>query len=107
MEAKPRTIENYLDSSSESPFEKWMEGLKGQEIHGRIINRLEKVKKGNLGDWKAVGEGANEFRIDFGEGYRVYFGFDGDKIILLCGGTKNGQSKGIATAKDNWKDYNA
>lgn len=107
MEAKPRVIENYLNPSGDSPFERWMDDLKGREIHGRIINRLERVKKGNLGDWRPVGEGANELRIDFGEGYRVYFGFDGDRIILLCGGTKNGQSKGIAAAKENWRDYNA
>jgi putative addiction module killer protein/probable addiction module antidote protein len=84
MEAKARTIESYLTAGGQCPFEQWMDKLRGDTIHGRIIDRLEKVKRGNLGDWKALGEGANELRIDFGEGYRVYFGFDGDKIILFA-----------------------
>lgn len=62
MEAKARTIESYLTAGGQCPFEQWMDKLRGDTIHGRIIDRLEKVKRGNLGDWKALGEGANELR---------------------------------------------
>ncbi len=107
MEAKPKQVENYLDVNDESPFEKWMADLVGQKIHGIILTRIERVKRGLLGDWGPVGGGASELIIDFGPGYRVYFGQDGDKVILLSGGTKKGQAADIAAAKEYWRDYNA
>jgi putative addiction module killer protein len=107
MDAKPRTIESYIDVDGGCPFETWMDGLRGQKIHGIIINRMERARKGLWGDTGSVGEGVHEFRIDFGPGYRIYFGNDGDKIILLSGDTKNGQSRDIAAAKENWRNYNA
>jgi DNA-binding phage protein len=61
---------------------------------------------GNLGDLKPVGQGVFEWRITFGPGHRVYFGKDGDTlVILLCGGTKKRQSKDIEQAKAYWDDY--
>ncbi len=65
------------------------------------------MQKGNLGDWKPVGEGVSELKIDFGPGYRVYFGQDGDEVILLTGGAKGTQSADVAKAKEYWRDYNA
>ncbi len=84
-----------------------METLKGQLVHGIILNRLDRVANGNLGLCRPLGEGVHELKIDFGPGYRIYFGQDGDDIILLGGGKKNTQSKDIVTAKENWRDYNA
>jgi len=84
-----------------------MRDLEGQKIHGIILNRLERVRLGNFGDWGPIGEGASELIFDFGPGYRVYFGQDGDRVVLLCGGTKKRQSSDIATAIDYWRDYNA
>jgi putative addiction module killer protein len=107
VEAKPRKIEIYVAANGKSPFEIWMEGLKKRQVHGIIINRMERAKKGLVGDTGPVGNGVHEFRIDFGGGYRVYFGYDGDKLVLLCGGTKKSQSRDIATAKSYWGDYNA
>lgn len=55
---------------------------------------------------KGVGAGVFEYRVDFGPGYRVYFGKDADAVvILLCGGTKKRQDRDIATAHDRWIDY--
>ncbi len=54
-----------------------------------------------------MGEGVVELRVDFGPGYRIYLGQDGDLVILLCGGTKGSQEENIKTAKKYWKDYNA
>jgi putative addiction module killer protein len=84
-----------------------MAGLEGNKIHGIILARLDRVENGNLGDCEPVGEGVSELRIDFGPGYRVYFGQDGDSVILLHGGTKNRQSRDIVKAKEYWRDYNA
>jgi putative addiction module killer protein len=55
---------------------------------------------------KGVGSGVQEYRIDFGPGYRIYFGKDGDRlVILLGGGTKRRQQKDIALALERWTDY--
>jgi putative addiction module killer protein len=65
------------------------------------------VSQGNLGDCEPVGEGVSELRIDIGPGYRVYFGEDGDDVILLGGGDKSTQAADIKSAKERWRDYNA
>ena len=53
-----------------------------------------------------LGEGVLEYRIDFGPGYRVYFGRDGEVlVVLLTGGTKKRQQRDIETAKEYWRDY--
>lgn len=69
---------------------------------------LARIETGNLGDVKPVRQGVSERRIQFGPGYRVYFGQDGGKlVILLCGGAKQRQAKDIAQAKAYWDDYRA
>ena len=107
MEARPRKIRLYDTADAKSPFTDWMDSLRGSQIHGIILVRLDRVQKGNLGRWGSVGQGVFELRIDFGPGYRVYFGQDGDEIILLGGGIKGTQSADIAKAKERWRDYNA
>jgi len=102
----PREIRVYETDGGKTPFTDWMESLEGQKIHGVILNRIDRVESGNLGDCHAVGEGVLEFRLDVGPGYRVFFGQDGDLIILLTGGTKKTQSRDIKTAKKFWRNYN-
>jgi len=64
------------------------------------------MEQGNFSNVKSVGEGVLEYRIDFGPGYRVYFGRDGDTIvILLTGGTKKRQQRDIEAAHGYWQDY--
>jgi putative addiction module killer protein len=64
------------------------------------------MEQGNLSNSKGIGEGVFECRIDFGPGYRIYFGKDGDAlVILLGGGTKKRQQKDIVNAKILWKEY--
>ena len=53
----------------------------------------------------SIGDGAFESRIDFGPGYRIYYGIDGDEVILLCGGDKSTQNADIVRPKEHWKDY--
>jgi len=80
-------------------FAKWIDGLQDIRARARILVRIERLKAGNPGDVKPVGEGISEFRIDYGPGYRVYFKRIGQKvIILLAGGDKKSQPKDIKTA---------
>jgi putative addiction module killer protein len=79
-----------------------------KQVYGTVMTRLERVEMGNLGDHHGVGEGVFELRIDVGPGYRVYFGKDGERlVILLIAGTKKTQRRDIETAKQFWRDYHA
>lgn len=78
-----------------------------KKAYGIIMRRIDRVESGNFGDCRAVGEGVSELRVDEGPGYRVYFGVDGDLVVLLNGGPKKTQSSDIKTAHEYWKDYNA
>ena len=90
MEAQPREIQNYLTADERSPFEDWLDSLRDMKAISKINNRLRRVKLGNFGDYRSVGEGVCELRIDYDPGYRVYLGQIGTTIILLlCGGDKS------------------
>lgn len=72
----------------------------------RIRARIDRVEAGNFGDTNPVGSGVSELRLPFGKGYRVYFGQDGVKlVVLLVGGDKATQEKDIKKAQDYWADY--
>ena len=95
----------YVTESGKAPFEDWFTKLDTSAAL-KVRTALARLETGNLGDVKPVGQGVSERRITFGPGYRVYFGQDGDKlVILLCGGTKKRQSKDIEQAKAFWDDY--
>jgi putative addiction module killer protein len=71
-----------------------------------VTTALCRLELGNFSNVKGVGAGVFEYRIDFGPGYRVYFGKDGDTVvILLAGGTKKRQDRDIADAHERWVDY--
>jgi len=98
-------IDEYLDPSGRSPFARWMNKL-NVPAATVIHNRLERLAGGNRSNVKSVGAGVFEIRIDFGPGYRIYFGNDGERlVILLAGGSKARQSEDIAAAKARWTDY--
>jgi putative addiction module killer protein len=107
MEAKPRCIRHYVAADGACPFREWMADVRKQRIHAKISQRLDRAEQGNFGKWKSVGEGVCELIIDFGPGYRVYFGQDGDLVVLLCVGDKTSQEEDIKKAKHYWEDYNA
>jgi putative addiction module killer protein len=95
----------YLASDGQSPFEKWFAGLDAAAA-AKVSVALARLEQGNLSNAKGVGEGVLEYRIDWGPGYRVYFGRDGEVlVILLTGGTKKRQQRDIDTAKALWADY--
>ena len=106
MEAQPREIQNYLTADGRSPFQEWVDSLRDIKARVRIEKRLERVARGNLGNYAGVGEGVYELKIDYGPGYRVYFGQVGSTIVLLlCGGDKSTQEQDILRAKQYWRDY--
>jgi putative addiction module killer protein len=95
----------YNDTNGRSPYKDWFDGLDAQAA-AKVAVAVTRMSLGNLSNTKPVGEGVLEFRIDFGPGYRIYFGRDGSGvIILLGGGSKKGQQQDIATAKARWADY--
>jgi len=82
-------------------FDVWFESLKDRQTARRIQARIDRAEEGNFGDYKAVGEGVSEMRINHGPGFRVYFTQRGMEIvILLAGGDKSSQTQDIATAHE-------
>ncbi len=85
-------------------FQKWMQKLKDFRAKVHILSRLTQVEGGNLGDFKSVGNGVLEMRINYGPGYRLYFAKDGESIILLLiSGEKSTQDQDIIKAKNIWQ----
>ncbi len=101
------TLQYYVDANDRSPFAEWFDALDAAAV-ARVTVALVRLGERKLGNTKGVGAGVLEYRIDFGPGYRVYFGRDGDAlIILLAGGTKKRQPRDIETAKQRWQEYKA
>jgi putative addiction module killer protein len=98
-------IVEYLDATGRSPFAGWFDGLNSTAA-AKVTVALTRIELGNLSSVKTVGGGVLEYRIDFGPGYRIYFGRHGDElVVLLAGGTKGRQQRDIATAHARWLDY--
>ena len=106
MEVQPRDIRRYITPDGRNPFAEWLSSLRNLNAVVKIEQRLDRVRLGNLGNSKSVGEGVCELKVDFGPGYRVYFGQFGSTILLiLCGGDKSSQEQDIRKAKEYWKEY--
>lgn len=98
-------IREYVQQDGRNLFGEWYQRL-NSEAARRVTTDLYRLGLGNFSNVKGVGAGVFEYRIDFGPGYRVYFGKDGEQIvILLCGGSKLRQQSDIARAKDYWQEY--
>ena len=95
----------YLDPSGRNPFRHWFDGLDTQAAI-KIRTAIARLEQGNDSNTKSIGKGVFEYRVDFGPGYRIYFGRDGDAlVILLGGGTKQRQGEDIVAAYARWADY--
>lgn len=104
-------IQEYLDESGNSPYGKWFSRLNARAA-AKVTTAIDRIGRGLMTNVEAVGGGVSERKIDFGPGYRIYFGSESDGqitkiVILLNGGSKSGQSKDIRLAKQYWKDYEA
>lgn len=104
----PKEVVAFRAKDGQVPFEEWLDDLNDKKAVARILARLARVRQGNLGDSKPVGEGVSELRVDYGPGYRVYFGQKGQTLVLLlCGGDKRSQDSDIRLAKQYWQEYKA
>jgi len=98
-------VREYLAADGTSPYAKGFDSLNAQAA-AKVATAVTRMAQGNLSNAKSVGAGVQEYRIDFGPGYRVYFGRDGDRlVILLAGGTKRRQQDDIRHAQELWTDY--
>ena len=96
----------YARSDGSEPFTEWLRGLRDGTFRNRIRQRIARLRLGNFGDARSVGDGVLELRIHFGPGFRVYFGREGAAVvILLCGGDKTSQKRDIDRAVEYWRDH--
>lgn len=96
-------IVRYVTDDGADAFDTWFR-IQTPEVRARVQTRLDRIELGNFGDHRGVGQGVFELRIDVGPGYRVYYGRDGnDLVVLLVGGTKKRQARDIVTAQSLWK----
>jgi putative addiction module killer protein len=106
VETRPKELRVFVTEEGQEPFNEWLTSLRDIKTRAKIRVRLDRISLGNFGDCHGVGEGVQELRIDYGPGYRIYFGQKGASIVLLlCGGDKNTQTKDIETAKRLWNEY--
>ena len=102
--ASSRALKIYETDSGKRPFDEWLDDLKDPMTRARV--RLDRLASGNFGDSKSVGDGVFELRFTVGAGIRVYYGLDGDTlVVLLLGGDKSSQDKDIVRAKQFGVDY--
>ena len=95
----------YIDVAGRSTFTRWFEGL-NSEAAAKVTTALYRIGRGNFSNVEGVGGGVFEYRIDFGPGYRIYFGKDGEALVVLLGGsTKKRQQQAIQAAEQSWKGY--
>lgn len=97
----------YVRDDGHCPFAEWVDSL-DEKAAAKVVTAVERMREGNLGDHKSVGKGVTERRIHYGPGYRVYFGRDGARLIILVGGgTKSRQNRDIRSAQETWAEYKA
>lgn len=98
-------VRQYIDRQGRNSFNHWFENQDGV-TRARIAIALARLEAGNFSAAKGLGAGIFELRLHFGPGYRVYFGRDGETIvILLGGGTKKRQEEDIKAARALWQEY--
>jgi putative addiction module killer protein len=98
-------VRQYIDRQGRNSFDRWFDKL-GDDTQARITTALDRLERGNFSAVKGVGGGVFEMRLDFGPGYRIYLGKDGDTlVVLLGGGTKRRQQADIVSAHALWQEY--
>ncbi len=106
MQDGERSIKLYVAKDGTSPFDEWLDDLRDPRVRAVVQVRIDRLKAGNPGLYRFLGQGLFELKIDRGPGYRVYYGEHGAAlVILLCGGDKKTQGKDIASARSYWEDF--
>ena len=100
-------VKEYVNELGKSPYAMWHDRLNARAA-AKVSMALYRLEHGNFSNAKGIGGGIFEYKIDFGPGYRIYFGKNGERIvIILSGGTKKRQQQDINTAKVYWQEYKA
>ena len=107
MLAHPRNVEVYESASGSAPFDDWMRSLKDPVGRAAIDAKLALLRRGSLGNYRDVGDGLIELKVNVGPGYRVYIADDGKNSVILLAGRKNTQKQDIKAAQRYWADYKA
>ena len=98
-------LRGYVDCTGKGPFASWFDAL-DPTAAAKVAIALTRMEQGNFSNAEGVGAGVYECKIHFGPGYRIYFGRDGARlVILLGGGTKKRQSRDVRAAQESWRDY--
>jgi putative addiction module killer protein len=98
-------VQEYLDENGDSPFARWFNNLDAIAA-AKVATVLYRLEQGNFSKVEGVGGGIYERKINFGPGYRIYFGKDGETlVILLGGGSKTRQQADVTAAVSCWQDY--
>src|SRR5437762_11640419 len=106
MEAIERDVRLYRRRDGRVPYLDWFEALRDERAKQTVQSRIARIRLGNFGEVRSVGEGVQELKIDYGPGYRIYFAHDGPRVvIILCGGDKRTQNADIRAAKTYWSAY--
>ena len=98
--ATPKEVVAFRARDGQVPFEKWLDDLDDKRAVARVLARLARVRLGNLGDCRSIGEGVNELRVDYGPGYRVYFGQTGARWSCCSAAVTNGRK----TETSGWQN---
>jgi len=96
----------YQGDDGAVPYTKWMRKCRDNLAKAKILAKIANFKLGNMGDHKMLGGGVYEARINYAKGYRIYYGIDQGKVVLiLCAGEKSTQKEDVEKAKEYWRDY--
>ena len=99
-------IRRYTTAEGRDVFGQWLADLADVKARARIAVRIDRLAGGNFGDAKSIGKGLHELRIDWGPGYRIYYGIiETACVLLLCAGDKRKQSADLKRARAYWTDY--
>ena len=100
------SVVHYVTEAGKDRYQAWIERLKDKVAKAAITRRVIRIELGDLGDYKRIGDGLSELRIDVGPGYRVYYGsVETTIVVLLIAGTKGTQERDIVRAKTYWQDF--
>jgi putative addiction module killer protein len=106
MKVKVRGIEYFTCPTGKQPVRAWLDNLKDKVTQAILYKRIRQAGLGNFGKTRSVGGGVQELKIDYGPGYRIYYGIHRDEIILLLtGGSKRTQQSDIQVARQYWKQW--
>jgi len=107
--AVPRKSVFFKEDDDSEPVRNWLNEMKRKKRiveHGKITTRINRAAQGNFGDHRMLDGALGELRIDYGPGYRVYFGIVGDELVILLNvGSKDDQQSDIELARSRWDRY--